>query len=582
MRRYIVIALLFTACGGSNLKKLLDGGQNDGGITNNVIAVSLGACGQQLSDGSGFCETFDSPHPTTGRSGQLDGVLWGVSRIGGNNIGQHAYDEWKLATIDACGSLQPSSPDGSDVLICGGQLREAVNDAHTYVALAMYPRQPFDFAGRTGTISFDVTNDTFGSHDAWPELWITDQPVPAPNAHFLPCDTCSLPRNSVGIRFSAAFTPNQGGQVQNCPNDNNNRWTVDSIVTTSNYAQTEYRIANSQAIGCVIAASGPNGPMNHIEVQISQNQVDVYATDPGSSTLVHLSSTSVAVPLTRGVVWIEDTHYNAAKDGQPLLPNGDGVHTNHTFAWDNLAFDGPVLPRDVALDVLDSFTTASDGLTNLGWSTPIDLVTLPVTADQLAAAPDGALLMFTYSYDTVNTFNYVVNGHAFSMPGPPNTGFSMNKSIALPIPPDALVPGPQQISISADIQIVVANVDIAILGAGEGGAPMPDAGPPVDAGPPDAGPPDAGLSLPPAPTGLACNPQIVVSWNPVAVATSYNVYRSDSKKGPFLVIANVPTPPFNDQSIMLGTTYLYMISALNVVGEGPQSTSITASLTCGP
>lgn len=58
-----------------------------------------------------------------------------------------------------------------DILICNGQLREASNDNitlqfenGTVTTLAMYPKQPFDFAGRTGTISFDVSNDSHGTH----------------------------------------------------------------------------------------------------------------------------------------------------------------------------------------------------------------------------------------------------------------------------------------------------------------------------------------------------------------------------------------------------------------------------------
>ncbi|WP_410959388.1 hypothetical protein, partial [Salmonella sp. SAL4433] len=73
------------------------------------------------------------------------------------------------------------APD--DILICEGQLREASNDnnsgeldAGTVTSLTMYPKQPFDFAGRTGTVSFDISNDTAGTHAAWPEFWMTNLP----------------------------------------------------------------------------------------------------------------------------------------------------------------------------------------------------------------------------------------------------------------------------------------------------------------------------------------------------------------------------------------------------------------------
>ena len=44
--------------------------------------------------------------------------------------------------------------------------------------LAMYPKQPFDFAGRTGTVSFDISNDSHGTHAAWPEFWLSNLPFP--------------------------------------------------------------------------------------------------------------------------------------------------------------------------------------------------------------------------------------------------------------------------------------------------------------------------------------------------------------------------------------------------------------------
>ena len=103
------------------------------------------------------------------------------------------------------------------MIICNGQLREATNDNPsgvfdngTVTVLAMYPKQPFDFAGRTGTVSFDVSNDSHGTHSAWPEFWMTDLPIPAPFGHFFN----SLPPNGFGVRFGGmAPAGGQGG----CP-----------------------------------------------------------------------------------------------------------------------------------------------------------------------------------------------------------------------------------------------------------------------------------------------------------------------------------------------------------------------------
>src|SRR5258708_3818803 len=59
-----------------------------------------------------------------------------------------------------------------------------VFDAGGVTALTMYPKQPFDFAGRTGIVAFDISNDNHGTHAAWPEFWMSDLPVPAPFNHF--------------------------------------------------------------------------------------------------------------------------------------------------------------------------------------------------------------------------------------------------------------------------------------------------------------------------------------------------------------------------------------------------------------
>jgi hypothetical protein len=566
-----IVMMVVAACGSQNSNS---NGKNDPA---SAAAAAAANCGQQLGGQLAFCETFDSPHPTAGRSGQLDNVLWGVSRSTGNNNISGLLDDWKPSQIDACGTLQASQPDGTDVLVCNGQVREATNDDHTVTTLALYPRQPFDFAGRTGTVSFDVSNDSFGSHDTWPEFWITDQPVPAPQAHNMPCDTCSLPRNSIGIRFMAALPPGQGPQVANCPADSNWRWTVDSIVATSNYGQAEFPVGNAHALGCVKSATGPNGALNHVEVRISSTQIDVYATDPGSTTLVHLSSTQLTVPLTRGLVWIEDAHYNAAKSGQPMLANGDGQHTTHTYAWDNVAFDGPVLPRDISVDVPDAVQPASDGNLNLGWkalpTAPATLTTLPVTAAQVAAAP-GALLMFNYSYDIVKTFTYTVNGQSFSAAAPSNT-WSMNKSIALPVPASALVAGAQQVSIAADVGIIVSNVNVVIPGVG--GTVAPGGG--TGGGTPPA--PPAPPALPAAPTGVTGAPQSMInlSWAAVSGATGYNVYRGTSQTGPFTVVgSNVAQTSYSDKTVAVGTSYWYTISTISSAGEGAQSAPIAQAV----
>ena len=161
-----------------------------------------------------FCDTFDQPAGTGTRSGDLNSTVWGVSRqLGNSNLGQGQYDAALPTTLQKCGqSVQVIPPN--DVAICNGQVAESVTDGvgvdnGTVTDLAMYPKQPFDIAGRTGTIAFDVSDDSHGNHRAWPELWYTDQPVPSPFDHFSSLQ--SVPKNGFGVRFAALLPSGAAG-----------------------------------------------------------------------------------------------------------------------------------------------------------------------------------------------------------------------------------------------------------------------------------------------------------------------------------------------------------------------------------
>jgi hypothetical protein len=156
-----------------------------------------------------FCDTFDKPEGIGDRSGALNGTVWGVSRmLGGINTGQRQYFDVSPTAIELCGTTY-SVIDPNDVQICGGQLVEAHFDQTGVTSLAMYPKQPFDISGgRTGTIAFDVSNDSHGTHSVWPELWYVDTPVPTPFVH----DTSliSVPANGFGVQFAGTCPANSG------------------------------------------------------------------------------------------------------------------------------------------------------------------------------------------------------------------------------------------------------------------------------------------------------------------------------------------------------------------------------------
>jgi len=91
----------------------------------------------------------------------------------------------------------------------------------------------------------------------------------------------------------------------------------------------------------------------------------------------------------------------------------------------------------------------------------------------------------------------------------------------------------------------------------------------------------AAIMPPPAPTGLSATPggaQVNLSWSVSAGATGYNVKRSTTNGGPYTVIGNnVATTGYLDTTAANGTTYYYVVSALNTAGESANSTQVSAT-----
>lgn len=370
-----------------------------------------------------FCDSFDHGFAQVngsreGASG-LDPQVWGASRIiagggshfaTGNNPSQGTDDNFApvATTAGACGGTQNMVPD-RDVRVCGGTLFDSVNDDGGQTVLAMYPKQPFDIAGRTGTVSFNVSDNTQGIHGAWPSFVYTDQPVPAPYSEASGLQPSA--RNSFGITFAQhcdqasnqSCTTAAPGSQADCPNTND--VTVDSMFETQNYALSPVPFTTT---GCVAQASQA-GRQNHVEITISTSTVKVYMSNPGSSSLVEVAEADNAgVPLTKGLVWMEDNHYNADKFN---------AQQSNTFAWSDLGFDGPIEARDVGYDVPESGSLKGEA-ERLGWNTgpgrasPVT-VTAPGVSSQALSRALGALIVFNWFPVDPSVPNVSVNGKPF-------------------------------------------------------------------------------------------------------------------------------------------------------------------------
>ena len=71
-----------------------------------------------------------------------------------------------------------------------------------------------------------------------------------------------------------------------------------------------------------------------------------------------------------------------------------------------------------------------------------------------------------------------------------------------------------------------------------------------------------------------------LSWpapaNNGSAITSYKIYRSTTA-GAETFLNSTASTSFNDTGLTTGTTYFYKVSAVNAIGEGPQSVEVAAT-----
>ncbi len=92
--------------------------------------------------------------------------------------------------------------------------------------------------------------------------------------------------------------------------------------------------------------------------------------------------------------------------------------------------------------------------------------------------------------------------------------------------------------------------------------------------------PVAPATPPAAPTGLqatAGNTQVSLVWSASGGATSYHVKRSTTSGGPYTQVAAPTTTSDSDTGLTNGTTYFYVVSALNAAGESANSSQASAT-----
>jgi fibronectin type 3 domain-containing protein len=86
-------------------------------------------------------------------------------------------------------------------------------------------------------------------------------------------------------------------------------------------------------------------------------------------------------------------------------------------------------------------------------------------------------------------------------------------------------------------------------------------------------------TTPAVPTALAAtagNAQVALTWTASTGATSYHVKRSTTSGGPYTLVSAPTAASFTDTGLTDGTTYFYVVSALNANGESANSAQASA------
>jgi len=91
---------------------------------------------------------------------------------------------------------------------------------------------------------------------------------------------------------------------------------------------------------------------------------------------------------------------------------------------------------------------------------------------------------------------------------------------------------------------------------------------------------------PAAPAALAATPgnlQVALHWSAVPGADTYNLKRSTTSNGPYTLMASgLGDTNYLDAGLAYSATYYYVVSAVNVNGEGTNSPPVSATLTAPP
>jgi hypothetical protein len=248
------------------------------------------------------------------------------------------------------------APDG-DTLICDANA--TIASPHLLVAVAAQNygensyriRQPFDFTGRTGKIVFDA-EALPGGLLGWVSIEVTDEPIPVPGF-------------SVGRQASPPYANDEGsvfpknGFEVHFNGDGPAGGALSLVALFSDYVETDRTGTN------LVAVPAEWGKLNRFEIDVSQEKLEVYATPPSADGTTfapkqRIFSQAVSLPFSRGYVHITTHNHATMKYTAPGSAFQNGFENLDAWIarWDNVGFDGPVIPGWREYEVADPLTPA--------------------------------------------------------------------------------------------------------------------------------------------------------------------------------------------------------------------------------
>jgi len=436
---------------------------NLGGVDPGATGGGGGSGGSEQSrcglSQAAFCEEFELPHPG-GRGGELDESIFGFARWGHQvqysweRAPAHTYGDDYLFPATFCGVAFDGVLPDQDVRTCdgvgvdgtvSGQLNETFDDQGATGVNALRIRQPFDFAGRIGKVAWDVDakiNPLNSGQGWWMAVWLSSEPTP------LASDgrdaITSYPQHGVGFTFAFGA---------DCPEDVND-WqnALEGVVVTDDYQVTSARPfweLDQADARCFKVA---DAHMNHFELRLSEDEAELWASDIDDPATLSLrtKTSGLGLSFSRGYVQLQHWASNAASGG---------VTPTQTFRWDNVGFDGPVLPTPRAYEVPDPGTPGQSGAVRIGYLLAEGPFSFTLPGVDLSNATS-ASFNFVLDGGPGDELAYALNGnppHTFVYPGTDGSPGGIH-GFSAEVPLSELVPGDNVLSVSLPTALVAQGI----------------------------------------------------------------------------------------------------------------------------